>query len=74
MNKESKKEVMTGKLEIAEAVARSCSVKTMFLKMLQNSHENTCDRASFLILIWVKGVVLHPCLTFVGFPLITQKQ
>ena len=47
MNKESKKEVMTGKLEIAEAVARSCSVKTMFLKMLQNSHENTCERASF---------------------------
>ena len=31
------------------AVARRCSVKKVFLKILQNSQENTCARASFLI-------------------------
>ena len=35
-------------LEI-KAVARRCSVKKVFLKILQNSQENTCARASFLI-------------------------
>ena len=33
----------------AEAVARRCSVKKVFLEILQNSQENTCARASFLI-------------------------
>ena len=33
----------------AEAVVRKCSVKEVFLKILQNSQENTCARASFLI-------------------------
>ena len=60
MNKESKKEVMTGKLEIAEAVARSCSAKNVFLIILQNSHENTCVRTTFLTLIWVRGAILPP--------------
>ena len=31
-----------------EAVARRCSVKKVFLKVRQNSRENTCTRASFL--------------------------
>ena len=30
------------------AVARTCSVKKMFLKIAQNSQENTCARVSFL--------------------------
>ena len=33
----------------AEAVVRKCSVKKLFLKISQNSHENTCVRVSFLI-------------------------
>ena len=32
-----------------ETVVRSCSVKKAFLKISQNSQENTCDRVSFLI-------------------------
>ena len=33
----------------SEAVAQRCSVKKMFLQLLQNSQENTCARVSFLI-------------------------
>ena len=32
-----------------EAVVRRCSVKKVFLEILQSSQENTCGRASFLI-------------------------
>ena len=32
-----------------EGVARRCSVKKMFLKISQNSQENTCARVSFLV-------------------------
>ena len=31
-----------------EAVVRRCSVKKVFLEILQNSQENTCARISFL--------------------------
>ena len=34
---------------MVEAVAQRCSVKKVFLKILQNSQEITCARASFLI-------------------------
>ena len=33
----------------AEAVARRCSVKKLFLEILQNSQESTCARVPFLI-------------------------
>ena len=33
----------------SEAVAQRCSVKIMFLEISQNSKENTCARASFLM-------------------------
>ena len=36
-----------------EAVAQKCSVKKMFLEILQNSQENTCARVSFLIKLQV---------------------
>ena len=42
----------------SEAVVRSCSVKKVFLKMLQNSQENTCARVSFLIKLQASGVFL----------------
>ena len=32
-----------------EAVVWRCSVKKMFLEILQNSQENTCAKVSFLI-------------------------
>ena len=35
-------------LLIIEAVVRRCSVKKVFLKISQNSSENTCARVSFL--------------------------
>ena len=35
--------------QILEAVARKCSVKKVILVISQNSLENTCARASFLI-------------------------
>ena len=34
---------------LSEAVARRCSVKKVCLEISQNSQENTCARASFLI-------------------------
>ena len=45
-----------------EAVAQTCSVKKVFLEISQNSQENTCARASFLIklqatLIWKQKFV-----------------
>ena len=35
-----------------EAVVQRCSVKKVFLEILQNSQENTCARVSFLIRLW----------------------
>ena len=40
----------TGFHELWEVVAQRCSVKKVFLKISQNSQENTCARVSFLIL------------------------
>ena len=37
------------KVELSEAVARSCSVEKVFLELSQNLQESTCPRASFLI-------------------------
>ena len=39
----------------AEAVARRCSVKKMFLEISQNSQGNTCARVSFLIKLQAKA-------------------
>ena len=36
-------------LEAPEAVVMRCSVKKVFLEISQNSQENACARASFLI-------------------------
>ena len=38
-----------------EAVVRMCSVKKLFLEILQNSQENTCDRVSYLINLQAKA-------------------
>ena len=35
-----------------EAVAWRCSVKKLFLKISQNSQENTCTRVLFKIRLW----------------------
>ena len=39
----------------AEAVARRCSVKKVFLEISQNSQENTCARDYFLIKLQAKA-------------------
>ena len=36
-------------MDTAEAVVRRCSIKKVFLKISQNSQEDTCARISFLI-------------------------
>ena len=38
-----------------EAVAQKCSFKKVFLEIWQNSQENTCARASFLMKLLVKA-------------------
>ena len=37
------------KIKITEAVTKMCSVEKVFLKISQNSQENTCGRVSFVI-------------------------
>ena len=49
-------ETLCGKLK--EAVSQRWSVKKVFLKILQNSQENTCARVSFLIKLLVWGLQL----------------
>ena len=41
----------------SEAVVRRCSVKEVFLKISQNSQENTCARVSFLIKLQALGTL-----------------
>ena len=41
--------ITTTRNQVSEAVSRRCSVKKVFLKILQNSQKNTCVRVSFLI-------------------------
>ena len=38
-----------------KTVTQSCSVRKVFLKILQNSQESTCTRASFLIMLQASG-------------------
>ena len=42
-----------------EAVVRRCSVKKVFLKISQNSKENTGARVSFLIKLQTSGLQLY---------------
>ena len=39
--------VQTNYDKLAEALARSCSIKQLFFEILQNSPEDTCTRVSF---------------------------
>ena len=43
----------------SEAVAQSCSAKKVFLEISQNSLENTCARASFLIKLQGSALQLY---------------
>ena len=50
--KEKRKiKALKNKVEKTEAVARTWSVKKVFLEISQNSQENTCVRVSFLIML-----------------------
>ena len=40
---------------MSEAVTQSCSVKKVFLKISQNSQENTCVRVSILMKMQTSG-------------------
>ena len=52
------KEIVSSKSIKREAVAKRCSVKKVFLKISQNSQENTCARVSFLIKLQAWGLQL----------------
>ena len=39
-----------------ETVTRLCSIKKLFLNILYNSQENTCDRASFLVMLQASSI------------------
>ena len=41
---------------MSEAVSQRCSVEKVFLEILQNSHESTCTRVSFLIKLQAQGL------------------
>ena len=43
----------------AEGVIWRCSVKKVFLEILQNSQENTCVRVSFLIKLQASGLHVY---------------
>ena len=45
--------------KMSEAVARRCSVKKAILKTSQNSDENNCVRASFLMKLQVCSLQLY---------------
>ena len=57
---------MLKKKSFLEAVVRRCPVKKLFLRISQNSQENTCARVSFLI----KKRLRHRCfpVNFAKFP------
>ena len=44
---------------VRKAVVQRCSVKKTFFEILQNSQENTCARASFLIKLQVWDLQLY---------------
>ena len=44
---------------ILEAVVQRCSVKKVFLEILQYSQENACARALFLIKLQCSGLQLY---------------
>ena len=45
-------------LEITEAAVQKCSVKKVSLEISQNSHEDTCDKFSFLIKLQARPATL----------------
>ena len=47
------------KLPLTEAVAQKCFVKKVFLKISQNSQENTYARVSFLIRLQASGLPVN---------------
>ena len=57
----------------SEAVVRRCSVKKVFLQILQNSQENTCARASFLIKLLAPATLLRKKLWHRCFPVNSAK-
>ena len=49
-------------LFLTEAVTQRCSIKNVFLEILQNSQENSCARVSFLIKFSYRTHTLAPSL------------
>ena len=48
------------RVKSSEAVAKRCSVRKVFIKILQNSQKNTCARAFFLIKLQAEFVYRTP--------------
>ena len=58
------------KVPLLEAVAQSCSVKKMILKISQNSEKNTCFEVSFLVNMYFPVNFVK----FVRVPLFTEQR
>ena len=62
--------------QFTEAAAQRCSVKKVFLKILQNSQENTCPSVSYLIKLLAEALfkkrLWHRCFP-VNFPKFSGK-
>ena len=62
--------ILEGIFQMPEAIARRSSVKKVFLKIFQNSQENTCARVSFLI----KSQVTFKNTFYYRTPLVTATE
>ena len=54
-------------IDVLEAVVQRCSVRKVFLEILQNSQENTCTRVSFLIKLQACNFIEKDTLAPVSF-------
>ena len=52
-----KRLICNGTIFKSEAVAQRCSVKKVFLEILQNLQENTCARVSLLIKLQARPAI-----------------
>ena len=54
VKRNNSKNVLESKADMTEAIVWRCSVKKVFLKILQNSREIICIRVTFLIKLFIK--------------------
>ena len=61
-------------VRLSEALAQRCSVKKVFLEILQNLQESTCARVSFLIKLQALGLLFAKKNVLKNFTKFTGKH